>query len=240
MKRFQFAMLVAAAVAMCWGNGITKVSAQDLEDGAGQSVDELDLERGPRGDRRGRGAGGEDGGRRGRGGEDGRGGPQRGMENNLIMRVLDADRDGVLSAAEISGASAALASLDTDGDGELGSDELMPPRGGGDRRGGGGPRGEGGPRGGDMSGMIDRVMQNDTDGDGMISVEEAPERMAGNFDSVDTSGDGFIDRAELEAMMENFRGRGGPRGEGGPRGGGNRRGGGDDRPRRPGSDEDIQ
>ena len=249
MKRFQFALLIAAAVAMCWGNGMTQVSAQD--DDRQQSADELDLSQPPRGERRGRG--GPEGRRGGPGGEEGRGGrggPQRGGGDS-IMRALDVDGDGMLSASEISGAATALATLDSDGDGELRGEELMPargPRGGDGERGGRGGRGgdgerggRGGPGGGDMDGMIDRVMQNDTDGDGMISVEEAPERMAGNFDSVDTNGDGFIDRPELEAMMENFRGRGGPRGEGGPRGGGDRRGGGGgDRPRRPGADEDIQ
>ena len=41
--------------------------------------------------------------------------------------------------------------------------------------------------------------QLDTDGDGKVSKEEAPEPMRGRFDSMDTNGDGFIDRSEHEA-----------------------------------------
>jgi hypothetical protein len=55
-----------------------------------------------------------------------------------ILEALDADHDGVISAAELANASASLAKLDKNGDGQLTPDEFM----------GGGPRGEGhGPRG---------------------------------------------------------------------------------------------
>jgi Ca2+-binding EF-hand superfamily protein len=52
-------------------------------------------------------------------------------------------------------------------------------------------------------------MQLDTDGDGKVSREEAPERMREFFDTIDSNGDGFIDRSEEAAMRERFRGRGG-------------------------------
>jgi len=52
------------------------------------------------------------------------GGPQ-----NMLIRVFDTDRDGVLSAAEIEGAAAKLRELDTSKDGKLTADEL--PKGGG-------------------------------------------------------------------------------------------------------------
>ncbi len=44
------------------------------------------------------------------------------------MQALDADRDGTLSAEEISAASDALQSLDKNDDGKLTEDELRPPR----------------------------------------------------------------------------------------------------------------
>ena len=60
----------------------------------------------------------------------------------LIM-ALDADGDGIISAAEIANAAAALKTLDKNGDGQLTPDEYAPmgPPG---RRGPGGFRGPGG------------------------------------------------------------------------------------------------
>ncbi len=45
---------------------------------------------------------------------------------DLVMLALDADSDGVLSAGEISRASASIATLDADKDGKLVIDELRP------------------------------------------------------------------------------------------------------------------
>ena len=70
-----------------------------------------------------------EGGRRG-GREDGReGGFGRGRRGGIpdpLLRALDTDRDGSLSAEEIAGAPAALATLDTNADGRLSNDELRP------------------------------------------------------------------------------------------------------------------
>lgn len=60
----------------------------------------------------------------------------------------------------------------------------------------GGPPGSGGGGGG---GRGFDPFQNDADGDGKLSREEAPERMRENFDEIDTNQDGFIDKDELEA-----------------------------------------
>ena len=50
--------------------------------------------------------------------------------------ALDANHDGVIDANEIANASAALKTLDKNGDGKLTPDELRPPRPqGGDRQG---------------------------------------------------------------------------------------------------------
>ncbi|HEX5398327.1 MAG TPA: hypothetical protein VFY06_04690 [Verrucomicrobiae bacterium] len=71
-----------------------------------------------------------------------------------IVAALDANHDGVIDETEIANASAALKSLDKNGDGKLTPDEFMGPRPrrggpgfgpGGQRRGPGGPgRGPGG------------------------------------------------------------------------------------------------
>ena len=56
-----------------------------------------------------------------------RGGPP--ME--MILRALDKDQDGALSAVEIDGAAAALRTLDRNGDGVLSGEELRPSMRGG-------------------------------------------------------------------------------------------------------------
>jgi hypothetical protein len=45
-----------------------------------------------------------------------------------IIAALDANRDGAIDAAEIANASAALLTLDANGDGQLTREELRPPR----------------------------------------------------------------------------------------------------------------
>lgn len=71
---------------------------------------------------------------RGQGGPGGPGG--RRMPPSPLMMALDANHDGVIDATEIANASAALKTLDKNGDGKLTQDELRPRRPqGGDRHG---------------------------------------------------------------------------------------------------------
>lgn len=65
----------------------------------------------------------ERGGPRGPGGHGGPGGPGR---FHPVIRVLDADKDGEISAAEIANAPAALSALDADKDGTVTIAELRP------------------------------------------------------------------------------------------------------------------
>ena len=53
---------------------------------------------------------------------------------------------------------------------------------------------EGAPRGGRAASF--NLMDNDKDGDGKVSLEEAPEMVQSWFDRIDTNGDGFVDAAE--------------------------------------------
>jgi hypothetical protein len=46
---------------------------------------------------------------------------------NPILKALDTNGDGVISADEITNASTALKQLDANGDGQLTQDELRPP-----------------------------------------------------------------------------------------------------------------
>jgi hypothetical protein len=69
-------------------------------------------------------------------------------------------------------------------------------------------------------------MDDDADGDGMLSRDEVSERMLEGFDDNDANSDGFLDAAEIEAMRARMREMfGGGRGDG------------EDRPQRPSAEE---
>lgn len=128
-----------------------------------------------------------------------------------LLEALDTDKDGKLSQAEVDGAVAALKKLDKDGDGKLSKEEIGWPPAGIGRRGPGmgfGPemrrRGAGGgpPTAADDGptiSFVDRIMNNDKDGNGKVTKEELPERMRWMVQRLDTSQDGAIDKAEAEA-----------------------------------------
>ncbi len=73
----------------------------------------------------------------------------------------------------------------------------------------GGPPGPGGGPGkggsGRGPGRMPDLMELDKDGDGKISRQEAPERMQGFFDMVDTNKDGFLDKSEIAAIRARFQ-----------------------------------
>jgi hypothetical protein len=73
------------------------------------------------------------------------------------------------------------------------------------------PGGRGGGPAGGPGGFLRRLMESDSDGDGKISKDEAPEMMRRRFDRMDANGDGFIDKDEIEGMRQRMRGRGRPR-----------------------------
>jgi hypothetical protein len=155
-----------------------------------------------------------------------------------LVVALDKNRDNILSSDEIAGASAAIKSLDKNGDGQVTPEEMRPnfggDRPGGDRPGGAPPEGDRpGAGGGDF---IARLMEGDADKDGKLTKAELPERMHRILERADTSGDGALDKAELDAMAARFSA--GRNAQGGDRPGGDRPGGnaprpGGDRPQRP-------
>lgn len=65
------------------------------------------------------------------------------MMGGPLMVALDANKDGILDEKEIANASAALKTLDKNGDGKLTQEELRPQRPAGGQGGPGGQGGEG-------------------------------------------------------------------------------------------------
>ncbi len=130
-----------------------------------------------------------------------------------VMAVLDADKNGELSAAEIANASAALLTLDADADGVLSAKELRPTP----------PEA---PKEGEKPEPGDHIMRLDADEDGYVTFEEftAPftTKMKEVFASIDTSKDEKIDKDEAAAAppppppgRPHGMGPGGPHGPGG-------------------------
>ncbi len=130
-----------------------------------------------------------------------------------ILNAIDTNQDGVLSAAEIAGASAELKKLDKNGDGKLSRDEAgirmdqMPGR----ARPGNGKGREGGPPAevpapppsvDDMTGSL---MMFDANHNGQLEKSEVPARMQGMFDRADTNKDGILTKEEISALAEASR-----------------------------------
>lgn len=137
-------------------------------------------------------------------------GPGRGMMRSPAFQALDADHDGIISAAELANAPAALKALDKNGDGKLTEDEVRPQMGGRGR--GDGPRGEAGRggRGGEPGEtppptpdeMVTTLMAFDKNGDGQLTRDELPERMLGLFDRADTDHNGILTADEIRKAAQ--------------------------------------
>ena len=137
------------------------------------------------------------------------------MLRSPAFQALDADRDGVVSAAELADAPAALKALDKNGDGKLTEDEVRPRFGEG--RGGRGGRGRGDEPGEtatpDADEMVRTLLAFDKNGDGTLTKEELPERMQGIFDRADSNHDGLLTAEEIrKAAVPAQQGRGEGRG----------------------------
>jgi hypothetical protein len=121
------------------------------------------------------------------------GGPGReggGLRMNPIAVALDANTNGVIDAAEIANAPAALKKLDKNGDGKLTEDELRP-----------GPGAGGAPGAAEAAQRVARLMEYDKNGDGKLAREELPERMQSFFERLDADKDGFLTKEEIAKLV---------------------------------------
>jgi hypothetical protein len=117
------------------------------------------------------------------------GGPHHGRRrppaDSAIIKALDANGDGIIDAAEIANAPAALLKLDKNGDGQLTRDEYLPPRPNGGTN--GPPPGAGGhrpPRPPILAAL-------DVNGDGIIDAKEIANASA-ELLTLDKNGDGQL------------------------------------------------
>jgi Ca2+-binding EF-hand superfamily protein len=108
-----------------------------------------------------------------------------------LIRILDADGNGEVSAEEIKNAPQALLKLDRNGDGKLTRDELPGPPSGAGTDGRPGPEQ-----------LQRRLKEADRNDDGKLQKDEAPPFIAANFDRADRNGDGELDEQELKAVLE--------------------------------------
>ena len=158
---------------------------------------------------------------------DRQGGRRQGRPTHPLLALLDADRDGKLSAKEIANAVAVLKKLDRNQDGALTARELPRPQVAGRRM----PGGRAGrARGGDGRGstqFVERIMALDKNKDGKITKDELPEARQRLFELADSDSDGALDKAEIEKIGRGRAGR--AAGRGGRRAAGDR----PDRPQRP-------
>lgn len=97
-----------------------------------------------------------------------------------LMKLLDVNKDGILSTNEINAATAVLKRLDTNRDGFLHSKEVLAagiPES--NRR------------------LHHYVMKRDANGDGKLTREELGERFHEMFNQTDKNKDGFLTKAEI-------------------------------------------
>lgn len=156
----------------------------------------------------------EERGRQGRYGEAGGNTDRFGPPPNPILHLLDKDRDGEVSAAELDNAESSIRELDRDGDGTLSREELRPPHPlAGDRRGAARGRARGDARGGPADrgprseGGRDRnpppLLKQDRDGDGQITpLELLHEPVRRMFERSDANGDGVLDEDETQQAAQ--------------------------------------
>jgi Ca2+-binding EF-hand superfamily protein len=123
-----------------------------------------------------------------------------------FFRALDTDHDGRLSREELSKAAELFDRLDRNHDGFLDAHELseapavaaseepvIKPAAPLARVGKKGILTE--------QGLVQLLKRADADGDGKLSMEETPKFLKKQFSKIDTNGDGFLDKQELEAWF---------------------------------------
>lgn len=162
----------------------------------------------------------------------------------IALKTLDKNGDGNITVEELRPERAGHGGAPEGGPGQRRrggpeGDEFGrpgPPEGGPGQRRNRGPEGddfgqsgppEGGPgqrrnrsrgEGPSPEKLVEKLMESDTDGDGLISRDEASDRLLRGFDRIDSDGNGSIDKLEIEQMAKRITERRGGRRRHGNRG----------------------
>ena len=108
-----------------------------------------------------------------------------GGQPRMVLQALDTDHDGKLSSAEIQLAPQSLLVLDSNGDGQITTDELSPK-----------PENAGA----SADELVKQLMSFDKNGDGVLTPDELPARMQSLFERGDANKDGKLTPDEIRAM----------------------------------------
>jgi Ca2+-binding EF-hand superfamily protein len=128
-----------------------------------------------------------------------------------FFQLLDTNHDGRLSEEELAKAGELFQKLDRNHDGFIDAKEFQaagsvagkddeansPTVRPGKRLG----------KFGNGNRIAQMIKRADTDGDGKISMEEAPPQLKKHFAKIDTNGDGFLDRSEIETWIKHHQKR---------------------------------
>jgi Ca2+-binding EF-hand superfamily protein len=120
------------------------------------------------------------------------------IQRSPVLHILDADQDGVITAAELALAPSLLLKLDKDGDGKLsvaeaGLQRIPTP----DR-----PVEEPPSPPPSAQDILSDLLMFDANHDGKLQKKEVPARMQGIFERGDTNHDQVLSHEELVAMSE--------------------------------------
>ncbi len=129
---------------------------------------------------------------------------QQKQRPNLVQMFqrLDKNNDGKVTANEVTGKMAErMKMIDQNGDG-VDREELLAAFRTRMQKGMGGPKGNAKEKGRDFSMIFKRADKN---GDGIISKDEAPDRLKQRFDQIDVNGDGAIDGNELKELVSKLQ-----------------------------------
>jgi Ca2+-binding EF-hand superfamily protein len=149
---------------------------------------------------------------------------ERAGELPAFARLLDTNHDGRLSREELSKAVDLFDRLDRNHDGFLDAKELTEmPAGASSEEPAITPGSASGrfKKGGanlQERNLMQLLKRADADGDGRLSMEEVPAFLKKQFSKIDTNGDGFLDKSELEVWFRHHRRLAGnvPEGSGNP------------------------